>query len=288
MNAFSPTLAATEGFRLMRREPKAVLVWMLLWLAALTAAAAVSASGERIVVARHPTFRSLSGINHSFGPFAAVFVGLFLLVWATTTVAAYRAVLRPADRRCFFLRLGADELRVAAMTVTAFVLVLAFGGAPAYLLYVLVSPIMRALPTLAREIATGGALVTVCLDVWLGVRLSLIAVETFAERRFHLTAYWPVTGGRFWYLFLCYFVFFLMFFVLTLLSFGIGGFLFETALVRVGAGDMLRRTSVLGLAGALAVLTVAYWVVSSTLFCACQAHAFRAIVGEGKAGVEPS
>ena len=56
---------------------------------------------------------------------------------------------------------------------------------------------------------------TVALDVWLGVRLSLIAVETFSERRFHLTAYWPVTRGRFWYLLAAYFLFFLVFLGLT-------------------------------------------------------------------------
>jgi len=288
MTILSPTAAATEGFRVMRREPRAVLVWGLLWLGALLAAAAAVASGERIVVSNRRTIRSLAEIVHGFGPFAAVFVVLFLLVWATTTVATYRAVLRPGDRRYFFLRLGVDELRVAIMTVTAFILVLAFGGIPAYLLYLLVSPIMRALPAFTREIATGGALATVCVDVWLGVRLSLIAVETFAERRFHLTAYWPLTRGRFWYLFLVYFLFFLMFFVLTLLFFLLGGFLFGAAPARIDSADLLQRSSVLGLAAMLSVLTVAFWVVSSTLFCACQAHAFRAIVGSGKAGVAPS
>ncbi len=272
----------------MRREPRAVLVWMLLWLGALSTSAAAVASGERIVVSDRRTFRSLSEIVHGFGPFAMIFVGLFLLVWATTTVATYRAVLRPGDRRYFFLRLGVDELRVAVMTVTAFILVLAFGGLPTYLLYLLVSPIMRALPAFTREIATCGALATVCLDVWLGVRLSLIAVETFAERRFHLAAYWPLTRGRFWYLFLCYFLFFLMFFVMTMLFFILGGFLFGIAPAHIASADILQRTSVLGLAGMLAVLTVCFWVVSSTLFCACQAHAFRAIVGHGKAGVAPS
>ncbi len=288
MTALSPAAAATEGVRLMRREPTAVLVWMLLWLGVLSIAAGVVASGERIAVSDHRTFRSLSDIVHGFGPFAAVFVGLFLLLWATTTVATYRAVLRPADGRYFFLRLGIDELRVVIMTVTAFILVLAFGGIPTYLLYVLLSPIMRALPSFTREIATGGALATVCVDIWLGVRLSLIAVETFAERRFHLTAYWPLARGRFWYLFVSYFLFFLMFFVLTVLFFIVGGFLFEMAPAHIGAGDWLQRSGILALAGMLAVLTVCFWVISSTLFCACQAHAFRAIVGGGKGSVAPS
>jgi hypothetical protein len=289
MTAYPPYEAAIEGFRLMRREPRATLVWALLWLAALLSSASVAASGAKVVVSEHRAFRNFSDITHSFGPFAAVFVCLFLLVWATTTVATYRAVLRPHDRRYFFLRLGIDELRVAVMTVVTFVLVLVFGGAPAYLLYVIASPFMRAIPALAREIATLGAILTVCLDIWLGVRLSLLAVETFAERRFHLAAYWPLTRGKFWYLFIAYFIFFLIFFLLSILSFSLGSYLFQTAfdigLVRVGLSDVLRRASVLGLAGLLAILTVIFWVMSSTLFCACQAKAFRTIVGEGKAGV---
>jgi len=287
MTALSPSSAAFEGFRLIRREPWAIVVWMALWLGALTAAAAAVASGQKVVIAEHGAYRELGEVARRFGPFAIAVMALFLLVWATTTVAIFRAVLRPHERRFFFLRLGADEARLAIMTIVAFILVLAFGSVPAYLLYVLVNPLMRAAPSLARDIAPLGALATVCLDIWLGVRLSLIAVETFAERRFHLTAYWPLTQGRFWYLLLCYFFCFLMFFALTLLVFSLGGLVYQTALEKIGAGDLLRRTSVLGLAGVLAGLTAAFFVLSSTLFCACQAYAFRAILGGGKAGVAP-
>jgi hypothetical protein len=287
MTSLSPTAAAFEGFRLIRREPWAVLTWFLLWFSAFTIAAFTLASGQKVAVTDHGAYRGFGEIAPRFGPFAVVVIALFLIVWAVTTVAIYRAVLRPQDRRFFFLRLGLDEARLAIMTVAAFVLVLAFGSVPAYLLYVLVNPLMRAAPSLSRGIAPLGALATVCLDVWLGVRLSLIAVETFAERRFHLTAYWPLTGGRFWYLVSCYFIFFLMFLGVSIVVFGLDSFLFDTALVRVGGADLLRRTSVLGLAGVLAGLTSAFFVLSSTLFCACQAYAFRAILGGGKAGVTP-
>ena len=288
MPAFAPTAAALEGFRLIRREPEAALVWMVLWLTAFLFTAVVAATGEPVELASHGGYRSLEDIAGRFGPYAAISIGLFLLVWATTTVAAYRAVLRPDDRRFFFLRLGADELRLGVMTVTTFALVLVFGGVPAYLLLLLADPLMRALPALARDIATGGALVTVCVDVWLGVRLSLIAVETFAERRFHLTAYWPLTRGRFWYLLSCYFLCFLTVFGLTILFFIVGSLVSALAQPNQGAGGILRRTSVLGLAVMLAILTASFWVVSTTIFCACQAYAFRVIAADGKAGVRIS
>ncbi len=265
---------------MMRREPRAVIVWTVMWLVALSVTAIVAASGQKVVVAEHGAAPGLTAIIHRFGPFAAIFIALYLLVWATTTVAAFRAVLRPHEGRYFFLRLGPDELRLAIMSVTAVVLVLVFGGVPAFLLLALASPLMQVAPAFARDIATLGAIATVCLDIWVAVRLSLIAVETFAERRFHLTAYWPLTKGRFWYLFLCYLLCFVLLFGLVILFAG-AGLVVELIVGAVGApegADLIRRTSLLGMAGVLAILTAGFFVVSSTLFCACQAHAFRAIL----------
>lgn len=285
MIALAPATAAFEGFRLLRREPKAALVWFCLWLVPFLFTAVMVAMGERVVLGRsvvHHTLRESAG---RFGPFAVISIALFLLVWATTTIAAYRAVLRPEDRRYFFLRFGADEFRLAIMTVSSFLLVLVFGGVPAYLLLVLADPIMRAVPALARDIATFGALATVCVDIWLAVRLSLIPVETVAERRFHLTAYWPLTGGRFWYLFWCYVLCFMVVLTLGLAYVATGGFVFWLANPDLGAGNLLRRTGVLGLAGILTALSAGYWLVSTTIFCACQAYAFRNILADGKADV---
>ncbi|MDB5481525.1 MAG: hypothetical protein JWO83_2578 [Caulobacteraceae bacterium] len=285
MTAFAPTAAALEGYRLIRREPRAVLAWTLLWLAVVVATALAVATGPPVVLAHGRAYSSPGDIVRKFGPAAPFLILLFLVVWATTTVAAYRVVLRPQERRFFFLRLGLDELRLAIMTVVSAILILVFGGAPAYLLLVLADPLMRALPALARDIARVGALLTVCVDVWLGVRLSLIAVETVAERRFHLSAYWPLTRGRFWYLLACYIVCFLMVFGLTTLLFLAGGVLVSLANLDLAAGNLLRRTSVLGIAALLAVVTSAFLMLSSTIFCACQAYAFRVIAAGGKAGV---
>ena len=277
--------AALEGYRLIRREPRAALAWMLLWLAVVVATALAVATGPPVGLTHGRAHSSPDDIVRKFGPAAPFLILLFLVVWASTTVAAYRSVLRPQDRRYFFLRLGLDELRLAIMTVASAILILLFGGAPAYLLLVLADPLMRAVPTLARDIARVGALLTVCVDVWLGVRLSLIAVETVAERRFHLSAYWPVTRGRFWYLLLCYAICFLLVFGLTTLLFVAGGVLVSFANLDLAAGNVWRRTGVLGIAALLAVLTAGFLMLSLTIFCACQAYAFRFIAADGKAGV---
>jgi len=288
MKPLSAYEAAGEGFRLIRREPRAMAAWTLLWFATFSAAAWIVAVSRPIAQARPASADTLGAVSDRFGPFGGLLICLFLLVWLVTAVAALRAVLRPAERRWGFMRLGADELRLGILTAVAFVAAIPFGGAPASLVFILATPIIRVLPEATRDIAGVGVLATVWLDVWLGVRLSLIAVETFSERRFHLTAYWPVARGRFWYLLGCYFMFFLTLLGLTVIFIPAVGLLSSAGVARIGAGDVLRRCGLLLQAGALTVLISLFWTLTSTLFYATQAHAFRAIVGEGRAGVAPA
>jgi hypothetical protein len=120
--------------------------------------------------------------------------------------------------------------------------------------------------------------------VWIGVRLSLIAVETFAEGRFHLTAYWPLAKRKFWYLLASYGFLFLAVFLLALLG--------QVAVLLIGespdrviehligapsGADAFRRLALLGLAGALIVVPAIPFAIFWTMVWACQAHAYRAI-----------
>ncbi|HEV7158336.1 MAG TPA: hypothetical protein VGN38_08275 [Caulobacteraceae bacterium] len=284
MKRLSSQYAAREGFRLMVREPLAFLVWTGLWLATFSVAASVVAASTPAGLAQARLATSAGNLTTRFGPFSFVVVLLFLLVWLVTALAAFRAVLRPEDRRWFFLRLGADELRLGILTLVAFFAAIGAGGAPATLVFILASPIMHALPTASRLIAEVGVAVTVWFEVWLGVRLSLIAVETFSERRFHLAAYWPVTRGRFWYLLGAYLLFFLMLLGLTVLFAPVIVILTPTD-VTPSPGDLPRRALLLLQAGLLAGLISVFWTLSSTLLYACQARAFSAIAGED--GVPP-
>lgn len=284
MKRLSPYEAAGEGFRLIRRESRAFLVWTGIWFATFSLAAWIVAA-SRQATQTGPTPANLQGVSESFGPYAWLLIGLFSLVWLVTAVAAFRAVLRPAERSLFFLRLGLDEVRLGGLTVGAFFAAIPFGGAPAYLVLLLMTPFMHAIPTAAGVIGWIGVFLTVGLEIWLGVRLSLIAVETFSERRFHLTAYWPVTEGRFWYLFLTYLFFFLVVLGLLVVVWVVGLMVSGVAIAPVGG--RWERVQLLLQAGALTALTAIFWSTASTLFYACQAHAFREIVGEGRAGVPP-
>ena len=264
---------------MIRREPKAVLVWGLMWLVWFSVAAGAIASGGKVVISNRIARWTTWEIFRHFGPFAAVLVALFFIVWGMTAIASFRAVLQPEARRFFYLRFGRDEMRVAAISLMAFSLIAIFGGAPAAVLIALASPIMAAAPALARQIGELGALVTVCLEIWLCVRLSLIAVETFAEHRFHLTAYWPLAHGRFWYLMLCYSIIFLMIFFITIIYIMFSEAVYSFALNGLGHVNLVQRAIVLGIAGVLATLTAGYWLLTMILFCACQARAYLAITG---------
>jgi|GEM_PF-2296265 len=278
--------AFAEGFRIIGREPKAAAIWFLFWVAAIASAAILAAIGPRVTPGDTMNGRTLAEFLDHRGPTAIPFVVILLLVWGVHTVAVYRAVLRPSERRWGYVRLGRDEVRMSVMTLALFGLVLVFGGAPAYLLLVVFNPLAEALPAFAREIAGVGALATVAIEVWLGVRLSLIAVETVAERRFHLTAYWPLVEGRFWYLLANYFLWFLLLFALLIPVFLIGGAISQAAVNLAMDDPSPRRVALLiSAAVALTALTAAFWMLSLTVICACQAYAFRAIVGQGRSDV---
>jgi hypothetical protein len=268
---------AFAGVRLIRRETRAFAVWICLWLMAITLSALLVAFGGAV-----PTD---PGVYHNlgarFGPYAAVLMTVFLLAWATTTLAVFRAVLQPDETEFFYMRMGAEELRLAVMSLVAFVLILILGGVPAFLLLALASPVLEAAPALIKYITMIGAAATIAFDVWVGVRLSLIAVETFAEGRFHLTAYWPLARGRFWYLILLYAVCFLMFLGMGAVVGGATALL-ERAQALIGrphGPDRVRRVALLALGGVYAVIFATSWVATTVLFCASQAHAFRVITG---------
>jgi len=271
------TIAATEGFRVIARSPRAVLVWGLMWVVWFSVTAGVVATGEKVVVSTRIARWTVWEVVRHYGPFATVLIALFFLVFGMTAIASFRAVLNPEQKRFFFLRLGRDELRVASISVMAFSLVAIFGGMPAGALIALASPIMAAAPALAKQIGVLGAVVTVCLEIWLCVRLSLIAVETFAEHRFHLSAYWPLARGRFWYLMLCYCVIFLILFVIMIVYFTTNELLFGLALNIAGHTGMFQRVVVLGIAGVMAVLAAGYLLLTIVLFCTCQARAYLTI-----------
>ncbi|HEY1752666.1 MAG TPA: hypothetical protein VGG29_15520 [Caulobacteraceae bacterium] len=276
---FSPVDAALEGLRVARREPWAVVYWVVVWALALAAIGTVKALGGGPVA--HGTPRDTAGVIRSYGPLATILVPSLLALWVMNTATVYRAVLRPGEHGWHLFKLGIDEARIAVVSAAGTLLLIVFGGAPAFLLFVLFNPIFAAAPGLNWMIAFVGALTTVCLEIWIAVRFSLAPVETFAEQRFPLAAYWRLTRGSFWRLLASYLLVVLeivVFLVIFALFGWVVGVVTELAIGWQGP-DLARRLLLLTLVPVLAVMGAALLVGPSILICGAQAYAYRAIRG---------
>ncbi len=272
MTAFSPIDASLEGFRVIRREPGAVIYWVAVWTVALVAIGAV-------IGALNAAGLGPLGSLRKFGPLAAVAAPALLALWVMNTATVYRAVLRPGEHGWHLFKLGPDEARVAAVIAVSGVLLIIFGGVPTYLLFVLFNPLFQAAPGMRWLIAFAGAISTVALEIWIAVRFSLAMVETFATRSFPLSAYWTLTRGHFWRLLGAYLLL-VVEFVPVLLVLGLGGLVVGAAsdvALHWRNPNLFQRLWLLALAPVTAVLAALWNVAFWTLFAACQAHAYRAI-----------
>ena len=173
------------------------------------------ALGGSIVVMAGPAFMRLMDLRAvaalGLGAVAAMFQRLaptygLLLVYglalnALLYAAMNRAVLRPADDRFGYFRLGADELRqfgLLLLSLVVFTGVYFVAILVAVALAVIVSLVLKPVAFLVAVLATLG---TVCAAVFVLVRLSLASALTFATRRVNLFGSWALTRGRFWTLF---------------------------------------------------------------------------------------
>ena len=278
MIRFSPVEAALEGLRVVRREPWAVLYWIAVWALALAAIGAIKAVGGGPVA--RGSHRDTLGIIRSYGPLGMVLVPSLLALWVMNTATVYRAVLRPGEHGWHLFKLGADEARIAAVSAGGAVLIAIFSGVPAYLLFVLFSPIFEAAPGLNRPIAVVGTISTIVLDFWIIVRLSLVPVQTFAEQRFPLNQYWPFARRRAWTLFLSYMLVAIEMLVVIVALLLIGGWVLDALIHAINAWSgppIWRRVLMLALVPFVALQAAAVSVALSVLLGGCQAYAYRAI-----------
>ncbi len=202
--SFSASDAAFEGFKVVRRNPLLVLFWAAVYLASFVAIFAVAgapiaklmASAEALQGNSNPSITELESLGQSYMMIIGLILPLGLIVGAVLNTAIARSVLRPADKSFGYMRLGADELRVFAVTVILGLLITVvwmglilvvsiFGG--------LVSA--SGLPILWLFVIALG-LAAIGVVVWLALRLSLAVPITFAEKRIALFDSFALTKGR--------------------------------------------------------------------------------------------
>lgn len=210
---FSATDAAFEGFRLVRRNPMALLAWTGLYLiVALVQIGAMAGMGsglarmesvaETLESSPPQSFQDMAPLFQAYGEMVGGMAWIFPLSLAVSVVlsaAVARGVLFPQTRATFgYVRLGMDELRVAIVMLAIFVLTL--------IICCVVFLLVGILGGLAVSmIDNGGWVVMVLLFlaamafiVWLTVRWSLAVPITVAEKRIAVFDSFAVTRGRFW------------------------------------------------------------------------------------------
>lgn len=211
--AFSGSDAAFEGFRLVRRNPMALVAWTLLYavvsLATLfamkSAIGPMTAWAERMdaLESQSPSatpeqvMEAFQGIGEVMLSMAWV-LPVSLIVSAMLMAAVARAVLNPRAAGFGYLRLGMDELRVFVVTLVLGILLFAA--------WIAVGAVVGMLAGIAG--ATGAnwlwlfvflaGLAGVAAIIWLAVRLSLAVPITVAENRFAFFDSFAVTRGQFW------------------------------------------------------------------------------------------
>lgn len=218
MTGFSPGEAATEGFRLTRERPQAIGVWvvayfgftiLLGWIAAVTLGPRAQEMLAEIKSAPSGSdaFWTLAA---PMWPFFAAGVPVNLAFQSIFTCAVYRAILHPEDARSGYMRIGADELRMAGVNLLVSVIwtVAIFGVSLVGLMMatttgVIGSPVVSLLGFLVSLGALGVA-------IWILVRLSLAGAITFSEHRIQIWKSWSLTQGRFWPLFSAYVLAFIL------------------------------------------------------------------------------
>ncbi len=202
MSAFSATDAAFEGFRLTRERPRTVLVWAVLcFLVSVCSAIYLTTVGREasaVLEAGPADTPNLAALGEML---AVLFPMMIVGLWFQCVMAAavYRVTLRPEDRGFAFLKLGADEVRLAALTgVYFFLVLLATMGA------VLVAGLAAGLVMLVAG-QGAGAMMGIVIEFFIlgvlfytAVRLSLAPAITFAEHRLAIFDSWRLTKGQFW------------------------------------------------------------------------------------------
>ena len=205
--AFSATDAVFEGFRVVRRQPLALVFWALFYAAVMAAAFAmigpsligfVTATEQLEQSGATPSMEDFAPLFQMMGLLFAVLLPASLITSAMMHAAIARSVLRPGESAFGYLRLGMDEVRVLVVSVVLFLVFMVLMAVSSGLIGVAVGMTVAAEAPALWLLVVLLVLATIALFAWLFVRLSLAIPITMAERRIAIFDSFGFTKGRFW------------------------------------------------------------------------------------------
>ena len=303
MASFSATDAAFEGFRLTREQPKTLLIWAAfnLIVSVLSLVLLIGFGGSSLQAmmemeqagAEADPAQAMEMLR-SLGVVYAMILPVALLTQSMLGAAVYRAILRPADSGLGYLKLGGDELRLTALSLIYFLLMMV-GVVVVTLIAGLVVGLLGAVIGAggAALLGVGVGLFVGGLMIYVVVRLSLAGVITFAQRRIAVFDSWGLTRGQFWNMTGAYVLTLAAIMVIVILS-----LIIFTAVAAVASGGNLAAVGTIfspdvsSLAAYMTPTMIAYTVFGALLNAVYYAaifspHAviYRALAGDAEAEV---
>ncbi len=231
--SFSATDAAFEGFRLVRRNPVALVGWTLLYLVYTLASLFAAGGMMRSMAVWMEQVEALEAGPPPSSPEALVpimesymaamshmawAIPLSLVIGAVLMAAIARAVLTPGTGGFGYMRLGMDEVRVFVVTLVIAILyavATAIALAAAFIIGGIAISVMEGWGALVMVLAV---LAAIAFMIWLGVRWSLAVPITVDQKKFAFFDSFAVTKGRFWPLLGMACIAFVMVIVVSLLA----------------------------------------------------------------------
>ena len=231
--SFSATDAAFEGFRLVRRNPVALVGWTLLYLVYTLATLFAAGGMMRSMAVWMDQVEALEAGPPPSSPEALVpimqsymaamshmawAIPLSLVIGAVLMAAIARAVLTPGTGGLGYMRLGMDEVRVFVVTLVIAILyaaATALALAAAFIIGGIAISVMEGWGALVMVLAV---LAAIAFMIWLGVRWSLAVPITVDQKKFAFFDSFAVTKGRFWPLFGMAVIAFVMVIIVSLLA----------------------------------------------------------------------
>ena len=243
---------AFEGFRIIRQRPWLILFWGVLLLVGNGAVMLV------LINMAGPALASLQNPGNSADPSASlaalqqllpaygVILPLAILLQSVLSCAIFRAVLEKPSSRFGYVRLGGDEIRLILLYICfVFVMIgaeivcVGAGAIAGALLGVVLGMVSQTLAAVGMFVGISAGVIAL---IWVVLRLSLFAVQSFDQKKINLFGSWKLTKGHGWTLFGGYVVSFVMVLLVYLLCL----IIFGAIVVGFNGGNFAAMTPVFG------------------------------------------